>query len=134
MLKFALVDTHDLTRECLLAALANAYPGSPLVGFSSVDECVADDDGGFDLVIYYATVDAEALPSGPSRLRQAFEGCRVRLLSDLEEARQVAKIRETLASGADGFVSTQTTSLAMTIAAIRFVQMGRKVTSPQLSC
>ena len=123
MLKFALVDTHNLTRECLLAALANAYPGSPLVGFSSVDECVADDDGGFDLVIYYAH-DSEASLSGASRLRQAFEGARLVVLSDLEEARQVAKIRETLASGADGFVSTQTTSLAMTIAAIRFVQSG----------
>src|ERR1700710_775745 len=54
MLKFALVDTHNLTRECLLAALGDAYLGSTLVGFSSVDECVADDDGGFDLIIYYA--------------------------------------------------------------------------------
>jgi DNA-binding NarL/FixJ family response regulator len=122
-LKFALIDTHNLTRECLLAALGNAYPGSTLFGFSSVDECVAHDNGGFDLIIYYSH-ESEVSLSGASRLRLAFEGARLVVLSDLEEARQVAKIRETLASGADGFVSTQTTSLAMTIAAIRFVQSG----------
>jgi DNA-binding NarL/FixJ family response regulator len=123
MLKFALVDTHNLTRECLLAALGDAYLGSTLVGFSSVDECVADDDGGFDLIIYYAH-ESEASLQGASRLRLAHESTRLVVLSDLEEARQLAKIRETLVNGADGFVSTQTTSLAMTIAAIRFVQSG----------
>jgi DNA-binding NarL/FixJ family response regulator len=122
-MRLALIDTHNLTRECFLAALGDVYPGNKINGFASIDECMAHEGGGFDLIIYYSHGSGASL-SWSSQLRMAFEGARLVVLSDLEEGRQAATIRDALANGANGFISTQTTSLAMTLAAIQFVQFG----------
>jgi DNA-binding NarL/FixJ family response regulator len=122
-LRLALIDTHNLTRECFLGALSDVYQGDKIFGFSSVDECIAQDDSEFDLIVYYSH-GSEASLSGTSQLRRAYESAKLVVLSDLEDGRQTATIRDTLANGANGFISTQSTSLAMTLAAIQFVQSG----------
>jgi DNA-binding NarL/FixJ family response regulator len=122
-LRLALVDTHNLTRECFLSALSDIYPGSTVFGFSSVDECIAYGTSEFDLIVYYAH-GSETCVTGTGQLRRAYDSARLVVLSDLEDGRQAATIREALAKGANGFVSTQTTSLAMTLSAIQFVQSG----------
>jgi DNA-binding NarL/FixJ family response regulator len=46
------------------------------------------------------------------------------MLSDLEDSHQLNTIRGALRAGANGFISTRSTGLAMTLSAIRFVQAG----------
>jgi DNA-binding NarL/FixJ family response regulator len=123
LLRLALIDTHNLTRECLLGALGDVYPGAKILGFSSAEDCIAHDESVFDLVVYYSH-GSEASLAGTSKLRRAYESAKLVLLSDLEADRQAAIIREAVANGANGFISTQATSLAMALAAIQFVQSG----------
>jgi DNA-binding NarL/FixJ family response regulator len=123
LMRLALIDSYSLTRECFLSSLGDLYPDNKIHAFASVDECISQEGSGFDLIVYYSH-GSEASLSGTSQLHLAFESARLVVLSDLEEGRQASTIRDALTNGANGFIPTQTTSLAMTLAAIQFVQSG----------
>ncbi|WP_284944680.1 LuxR C-terminal-related transcriptional regulator [Acidisoma cladoniae] len=81
-------------------------------------------DVAFDLIILYSHSSYEVCIRETELLREAFQDARLIMLSDLEDSHQLNTIRGALKAGANGFISTRTTGLSMTLSAIRFVQAG----------
>jgi DNA-binding NarL/FixJ family response regulator len=122
-----LIDSNQLSRECLAAVLEGLHPGLVVVSFASVQGCIAENHWSLGLTIYYPhgsdSLEA-AIAQDIGALRQAIPETRIVVLSDVEESQQPDAIRSTLNSGAHGFIPTRTTGIAIAMAAIRFVKVG----------
>jgi DNA-binding NarL/FixJ family response regulator len=92
--------------------------------FVSVPEFVSADTAEFDLIIFYSHASYDVCLQEIAAIRNAFDTAPLIMLSDLEDSHQVNTIRGALRAGANGFISTRSTGLAMTLSAIRFVQAG----------
>lgn len=126
-LTVALIDGYRLSRECLATTLEGQNRQLSVVAFKSVEDCIAEISSQFDLVIYYPhgedAVEA-AVSQHIAAIQQVAAAMPVIVLSDVEEAHQTRTIRGMLNSGAHGFIPTRSTSMSITLAAIRFVKAG----------
>jgi DNA-binding NarL/FixJ family response regulator len=124
-LRIAWIDCYALTRDCILRAILELQPTLKVSPFVSVPEFVRTGlDGSFDLIIFYSHASYDVCLEEISAIRQALEAAPLIMLSDLEDSHQLNTIRGALRAGANGFISTRSTGLAMTLSAIRFVQAG----------
>jgi DNA-binding NarL/FixJ family response regulator len=125
--KIGLIDSHQLTQECLRNAFERLVPGLTVHPFTSVQSFLARESDGFDLLIYFWHVnDASAMAAmnDVSAVCAAAADTPLVVFSDAEEAQHPKTVRMTLKSGARGFIPTRTTGLQMAAAAIRFVRAG----------
>ncbi|MBW4024783.1 MAG: response regulator transcription factor [Proteobacteria bacterium] len=123
-LRVAWIDSYALTRDCVLRAMSELQPTLSVAPFASVHECTSADGGTFDLIILYSHASYDVCLQEIAAIRQAFDRAPLIMLSDLEDSHQVSTIRGALRAGANGFISTRSTGLSMTLSAIRFVQAG----------
>ncbi|HEX2943773.1 MAG TPA: response regulator transcription factor [Rhodopila sp.] len=126
-LTLALIDSYRLSRECLATTLEGQSRHLSVVPFKSVEDYIAGDSSRFDLVIYYPHGDdatEAAVSKQIAMIQRGVTATPVIVLSDAEEADQTRTIREMLSSGAHGFIPTRSTSMSITLAAIRFVRAG----------
>jgi DNA-binding NarL/FixJ family response regulator len=123
-MRIAWIDSYSLTRECILRAMSELQLVPGVQPFASVKECMESEDGEFELIILYSHSSYEVCIRETQVLRDAFQSARIIMLSDLEDSHQLNTIRGALKAGANGFISTRTTGLSMTLSAIRFVQAG----------
>ena len=123
-LRIAWIDCYALTRDCILRAILELQPALKVSPFVSVAEFVQTGDGTFDLVIFYSHASYDLCLQEIATIRLAMDTAPLIMLSDLEDSHQLNTIRGALRAGANGFISTRSTGLAMTLSAIRFVQAG----------
>jgi DNA-binding NarL/FixJ family response regulator len=123
-LRIAWIDSYALTRDCILRAIAELQPTLTVFPFVSVPEFVGTGSADFDLIIFYSHASYDLCLQEIAAIRHAFDTAPLIMLSDLEDSHQVNTIRGALRAGANGFISTRSTGLAMTLSAIRFVQAG----------
>ena len=123
-LRIAWIDGYALTRDCILRAILELQPSLKVSAFVSVTDFVRIGDGAFDLIIFYSHASYDVCLQEIAAIRQALEAAPLIMLSDLEDSHQLNTIRGALRAGANGFISTRSTGLAMTLSAIRFVQAG----------
>jgi DNA-binding NarL/FixJ family response regulator len=124
-IRVAWIDSHRLIRECMSGALAAIQPSLTLDTYESVEDCLSGGgDPTVDLVVYHVHSLGSGLCDEVSALQQAIEGRPVVLLSDAEDANQIATIRDALKCGANGYVSTRTSTMSMAVASLLFVQAG----------
>ena len=123
-LRIAWIDGYALTRDCILRAILELQPTLKVSPFMSVSEFVRSNNAAFDLIIFYSHASYDACLQEIAAIRHAFETAPLIMLSDLEDSHQLNTIRGALRAGANGFISTRSTGLAMTLSAIRFVQAG----------
>ncbi len=125
VIHIAWIDSHRLIRECMSGALAAINPALTLSGYESVGECIhRSDNAAVDLVVYHVHNIGHGLSDDISALQQAIEKRPIVLLSDAEDASEIATIRDALKSGANGYVCTRTSTLSMALASLLFVQAG----------
>lgn len=126
-LTIGLIDCYQFSRECLIKAIEGLHPHIRILPFASVQSCVAEQQSGLDLIIYYSRAndvsDAATVPN-VATICQAFPSTRLIVLSDADDAQQPKTIRSMLKSGAHGFIPTQTTGIQVAFAAIGFVKAG----------
>jgi DNA-binding NarL/FixJ family response regulator len=121
----AWIDSHRLIRECMSGALTATHPSLTLASYESVEEYISGiAEAAVDLVVYHVYDLGSGLVDEVSALQQAIEGRPIVLLSDAEDANQIATIRDALKSGANGYVSTRTSTISMAVASLLFVQAG----------
>jgi DNA-binding NarL/FixJ family response regulator len=123
-LRIAWIDCYALTRDCILRAILELQPTLKVSPFVSVTEFVRTVSGVFDLIIFYSHASYDVCLQEIAAIRQTVEAAPLIMLSDLEDSHQLNTIRGALRAGANGFISTRSTGLAMTLSAIRFVQAG----------
>jgi DNA-binding NarL/FixJ family response regulator len=123
-LRIAWIDCYALTRDCILRAILELQPSLKVSPFVSVTDFVRMGNGAFDLIILYSHASYDVCLQEIAAIRQALGSAPLIMLSDLEDSHQLNTIRGALRAGANGFISTRSTGLAMTLSAIRFVQAG----------
>jgi DNA-binding NarL/FixJ family response regulator len=123
-LRIAWIDCYALTRDCILRAILELQPTLKVSPFVSVTEFAHAGMGSFDLIIFYSHASYEICLQEITAIRQTLDTAPLIMLSDLEDSHQLNIIRGALRAGANGFISTRSTGLAMTLSAIRFVQAG----------
>ena len=126
LLQLELVGFHCLSRECLIEAVRDVQPEILTTAFVTPAECLSAGPG-CDIIVFFLhgndVTDASILQS-VTPLCQATSHAPVIVFSDADQMHQSRIMRAALKAGAMGFVATQTASLAVTLAAIRFVQAG----------
>jgi DNA-binding NarL/FixJ family response regulator len=124
-LRVAWIDSHRLTRECMMSAFSAAHPALALTSYGSVEDCIAKIEPPIvDLIVYHSHALGLALCDDIAALQRTVEGRPIVLLSDAGEANQMGAIRDALRSGANGYVCTRTSSMSMAFASLLFVQAG----------
>jgi DNA-binding NarL/FixJ family response regulator len=123
-LRIAWIDCYALTRDCILRAILELQPSLKVSPFVSVAEFVRTVNDSFDLIIFYSHASYDVCLQEIAEIRHALGSAPLIMLSDLEDSHQLNTIRGALRAGANGFISTRSTGLAMTLSAIRFVQAG----------
>jgi DNA-binding NarL/FixJ family response regulator len=123
-LQIAWIDSHSLIRDCFLTAILAIQPKLSIYPFLSVRDFIAKNSASIDLVVLYSRSSYEESLQGLSEIRSNFETMPLIMLSDLEGSEQINAVRGALRAGANGFISTRTTGLSMTMSAIRFVKAG----------
>ena len=127
VLTVGLIDCYVFSRECLMKAIDSINPRLTILPFASVEDCIGNDMNGIDLIVYYPHADdasEAAAARNVATIRGAFPDIPLVLLSDAEEGEQPGTLRSALKSGAQGFIPTRTTGIAVTAAAMRFVKAG----------
>ena len=129
-LTVGLVGCYRFSQECLIKALENLQPQLTIVPFATVADCIGERRTNLDLIIYYShhsqangASDA-ALPHHLSALGKAFPTIPLVVLSDADDAQRLKTFRDTLKSGAHGFIPTRTTGIPIVIAALRLIKAG----------
>ncbi|HUA61714.1 MAG TPA: response regulator transcription factor [Acetobacteraceae bacterium] len=135
VIRVALIDCLRFTRDCLIRAFRSLHPDLLMMPFLSAAECIQTSPDEFDIILFYShentAADAGALQKVKA-LRAAFPDLPVLILSDARGALQPRTIRNTLASGIQGFIPTQTAEATTVVAAIRFVRDGGTFVPPEL--
>jgi DNA-binding NarL/FixJ family response regulator len=127
ILTVGLIDDYRFSQECLIKAVEHLHSNLTILPFISVQDCLAGRQGSLDLIIYHWHVndvpEVEILGEIVA-IRQAFPDIPLIVLSDVGDTQQSQALRNTLQSGAHGFIPTRTTGIEIAIAAIRFVKAG----------
>lgn len=126
-LQIALVDSYTLTRDCLLRAVSDLPSEIALQPFCSVEDFISTVRGGIDLVMLYSHASYTETLHNIGAIRGSFGVTPLIIISDLDNGHQNDLIRGALRAGANGFISARTTSLPMTLSAIRFVHAGGSI-------
>lgn len=120
----ALIDSQSLTRECMTSSISAFLGDSTVFPFLSVPEFQTGRTSQCNLIVLCLHgSDYQPLEILRS-LRSADGDCAVFLISDRDYQIGPEFIRAASRLGARGFVSTRTTSLALALSAMRFVQAG----------
>jgi DNA-binding NarL/FixJ family response regulator len=126
-LTIGLIDFYRLTQECLTKVFDDLQANISIYSFMAVKECIAETRNDLDLIIYYlrgSEASDATVMQAITTVCQAFPTIPIIIFSDADCTQQSEIIRSTLKSGARGFIPTRTTSLPITLAAIRFVKAG----------
>jgi DNA-binding NarL/FixJ family response regulator len=127
MIKIALIDTLQFSRDCLSRAFRAIHQGLDIIPFGSVKECLNAERPNFDVILYVGhddgTFETTTLQHVKA-LKGKFSEVPVVVLSDALEALRSRNIRQALDHGARGFVSTITAEAPAVVSAIRFVKDG----------
>jgi DNA-binding NarL/FixJ family response regulator len=124
-LRVAWIDSHRLTRECVMHALVSLQPSLTIEPYETLESCVSTvPHADWGLILYYAHSEVSNLSSDVAALREMFSDAPIVVLSDASEGVQRKAIRDTLGSGANGYICTRTTSALMAVASLRFVEAG----------
>jgi DNA-binding NarL/FixJ family response regulator len=126
-LTIGLIDFYRLTQECLTKVFDDLQADISIYSFMTVKECIAEARNDLDLIIYYlhgSEASGATVMQAITIVCQAFPIIPVIVFSDADCTQQSKIMRSTLKSGARGFIPTQTASLPITLAAIRFVKAG----------
>ena len=123
-LHVAVIDSHSLTRESMTSNLSYFFDSSRVTSFPSVSDFTNRTSGSFGIVIFCLHASEYEPLELIGSLRQAPDGSALFLISDLDYQTGPEFMRAAWRLGARGFVSTKTTSLTLTLSAIRFVQSG----------
>jgi DNA-binding NarL/FixJ family response regulator len=107
-----------------MGAILEWQPALKVSPFVSVSDFVRTMSGAFDLIIFYSHSSYDVCLREITTIRHTHGSAPLIMLSDLEDSHQLNIIRGALRAGANGFISTRSTGLAMTLSAIRFVQAG----------
>ncbi len=133
-LVIGLIDHYCFSQECLLRALQDLNPDDIVVRFAMVQDCIAAGRSDFDLIIYYPhehdTAQSTTL-SNVTTIHSAYPTVQLVVLSDADDMHQSVAKRKILESGANAFVPTRTSSVFITIGAIRFLKEGGTIAPPQ---
>ena len=120
----ALIDSQSLTRECLTSSISTFLGNSTVVSFLSVVEFHHGRTSQCDLIVL-CLYGSDYRPLEILKSLRSMDGsCAVFLISDRDYQSGPDFIRAASRLGARGFVSTKTTSLALALSAMRFVQAG----------
>ena len=119
-----LIDSYRFSQECLVKAFDHLQPCLAMLPFSNVRDCILRAGHPFDLIVYYSHGFEKDFMENVAALRQSFCNVPLVVLSDAEDAQQLAVIRDVLKQGAQGFIPTRTMGIPMIVAGIRFVQAG----------
>jgi DNA-binding NarL/FixJ family response regulator len=126
-LTIGLIDFYRLTKECLTTVFDDLHPEMVTFSFTTVKDCIAAARSDLDLILYYlhgGDASEATIMQAVTAVCQAFPAIPVIVFSDADCTEQSKIMRSTLKCGARGFVPTQTSTLSITLAAIRLVQAG----------
>lgn len=127
ILTVGLIDGYRFSQECLIKAVEYLHSNLTILPFISVQDCLAGRPDSLDLIIYYWHVNdvpEVGMPREIATIRQSFPDIPLVVLSDVGDTQQSQVLRNTLRTGAHGFIPTRTTGIQMAIAAIRFGKAG----------
>jgi DNA-binding NarL/FixJ family response regulator len=124
-IRVAWVDHCRLTRECMTIALSQANSPISLIPFASfadlLGRCAIAD---VDLVVLRANTLEDYLPQQIASLRKAGFPQPIVLVTEDDEADQIAAVKHSLSLGASGHLSTRSTSIEMAITSLAFAYEG----------
>lgn len=123
-LRIALIDNYTLTRDCILRAMSELQPTILFFPFFCLEDFISAKEDTFDLAILYSHASYNHCLQEISAVHGTFGRTPLIILSDIEDSHQINLTRGALRAGANGFISTRTTGLSMTLSAIRFVHAG----------
>ena len=126
-LVIGLIDHYRFSQECLIRALQSLNSADTVVTFTTIEACIAADRVDLDLVIYYSheiSALQSATQSSVAAIRRAYPTVPLVVLSDTDDEREAEASRKMLESGANGFIPTRTSSVFITVGAIRLVKDG----------
>lgn len=129
-LSAGLIDFYRFSQECLIKAIETLNPQLTIVPFATVADCIAKRRTDLDVIIYYSHhsqnngASDTTLTHDILTLGQAFPAIPLVVLSDADDAQWLKTFRDTLKSGAHGFIPTRTTGIPIAIAAVRLVKAG----------
>jgi DNA-binding NarL/FixJ family response regulator len=127
LLTIGLIDCNRLSQECLTEAFEGLHSRISIFSFTTMKDCLVEARDDLDLIIYYlhgSDVSEAPIVQSVATICQAFPAIPVIVFSDTDSVHQSKIMRIVLKGGARGFVPTQTASLPITLAAIRFVKAG----------
>ena len=123
-LRIALIDRHEFTRGCIETSLHVLCSNISVVTFPTVADCIASDLSEIDLVFYHS----HGLETGDNGVNDNLITLKldaaVTPVIVVSGADDFNSILEALTAGARGYIPTSSTSLAVTIEAIRLVRAG----------
>ena len=121
----ALIDEHEFTRDCIATCLEMLCPDFAVTLYADLDECVMAGPGRFELVIYHSRGRAAAPGSGSAWLtalgQKLGPATPVLIVSDAEDADMM---RQALTAGVRGYITTQNTSLQVTVEVLHLLRAG----------
>jgi DNA-binding NarL/FixJ family response regulator len=125
--RIAVIDSIQLSQDCLIRAFNAIHPDLLITPFDSVEACLRTEQTDLDVVLYCTHDDGlseRQTLQCIAELRQRFALTPVVVLSDSRASLQPQTIRSALESGARGFISTLTTRVPAVLTALRFIKDG----------
>jgi DNA-binding NarL/FixJ family response regulator len=121
----AWVDHCQLTRECMTAALSQGTSPIFATPYEYVSDLIAHSaEAKIDLVVLHAHSLSEQLPRDIATLRRAGLQQPIVLVTQDDEADQVAVVKHALRLGASGHLSSRSTGIEMAISSFAFAHEG----------
>ncbi|WP_284944681.1 LuxR family transcriptional regulator [Acidisoma cladoniae] len=117
------IDASRLTRECITMALAKTRPLFVIISFDSTADCLRHVGADIDLIVYHSHESDYVITEELALLRERFVGARLVVLSDAVTI-ELAVVRQVMAHGASGLISTRTAGLQMLVSAIALIGSG----------
>lgn len=127
VIRIALIDSIQLSQDCLIRAFNAIHPELLITPFDSVEACLRTDQTDLDVVLYCTHDDALSEHRTMQcivELRQKFALTPVVVLSDSRAPLPPQSIRSALESGARGFIPTLNTRVPAVLTALRFIKDG----------
>jgi len=124
-IRVAWIDHCQLTRECMTIALSHAdspISATPFASFGDLlAQCAVAD---VDLIVLRSSSLDDHLPQQIASLRKAGFAQPIVLVTEDDEADQMAAVKHSLSLGASGHLSTRSTSIEMAITSFAFAFEG----------
>ena len=127
VLRVGLIDSFRFSRECVQRTLERVHSTPVVHVYATALECVRMAAQSLDLLIYHphgCETELASLLQEVTALRRVFKDVPLVVMSDAEGGDSAETIRETLRSGARGYIPTRTTGIDVAVEAIRLVRVG----------